>query len=223
MATQDRPPRKVSRRSANVSPLRSIDRLGLPVGQKVPVPLWAQEKVVSAVSNAMGMGGFAIVQSSLLTSPGANGALHPGESGELYAERNVRRVATRRPVRASIAVLVGAGAALGGLDAYVVGAVILAAPWVAAGVFVALFLWLRYGRSFESEVVAVVLLAPGASTSGATDGAPSVEPSSALWTAGRIRSVSFGGTRLAVEVVDCPVSLMETLARMVHRFESEVG
>ncbi len=211
------------RTSRNATPLRSIDRLALPVGQKVPVPLRAQKRVVSAVSNAVRMAGFAIVQSSLPTSPGASGALRPGESGVLYAERNVRRVATQRPVRASIAVLVGAGAALGGLDAYVVGAVILAVPWVASGVFVALFLWLRYGRSYESDVVAVVLLEPGSSTPDTTGGASSGERSSALWTAGRVRSVTFAGTRMAVGVVDCPVSLMETLARMVHRFESEVG
>ena len=81
MANQDPPARGLLRTSRNATPLRSIDRLALPVGQKVPVPLRAQKRVVSAVSNAVRMAGFAIVQSSLPTSPGASGALRPGESG----------------------------------------------------------------------------------------------------------------------------------------------
>ncbi len=171
--------------------------------------------MISAISNAVEWGGFTVVESSLGTALGSGNPVGPGEPGELYAERHVRRVAAGRPVRASIAALVGAGAALGGLDAYVVGSMILAAPWVAAGVFVALFLWLRYGRSYESEVVGVALLPPEA-------GSPGEQPG-VVWTAGRIRSVTLGGSRAAVEVVDCPVALMEALSRMVHRFESEVG
>src|SRR5208282_811884 len=223
MAKRDPPARVISRKSVNAAPLRSVDRLPLPVGQKVPVPLQTRDKVVSAVSSAVGLGGFTLVESSLGQSPGSGTALPLGDAGELYAERNVRRVATGRPVRASIAVLVGAGAALGGLDAYVVGSVILAAPWVAAGVFVALFLWLRYGRSYESEVVAVALLAPAAMPPGPADGAPPSDLSAVVWTAGRVRSITYAGARTAVAVVDCPVSLMEALARMVHQFQSEVG
>jgi len=215
MAKQHPPGRGDPKRSVNAGPLSSANRLPLPVGQKVPARVQTREKVISAISNAVELGGFTVVESSLGSSQASGNPFGPSEPGELYAERNVRRVAAGRPVRASIAVLVGAGAALGGLDAFVVGAVILAAPWVAAGVFVALFLWLRYGRSYESEVVGVALLSGGAASPG--------ELLSVVWTAGRIRSVTFGGSRTALEVVDCPVSLMEALSRMVHGFESQVS
>ena len=138
----------------------------------------------------------------------------------LIAERKVRRVATSRSMRVSMAILVGAGAGLGGLDLFVAGSWVYAVPWVLVAAVGAFLLWLRYGRSYESEVVAVSVLPSTAAPERPTGGASGPDAALVTWSAGRIRSVAFAGVRAAVDVKDCPVSLMEALAQMVRRFQS---
>jgi hypothetical protein len=202
-------------------PLRSVDQLPLPVGQWVSVPDHSQASFVGAASRGVAVERFTIVESSL--AQGADRAALGRASGSLVAERNIRRAETSVPMRMSMVVLLAAGVALGALDAYVVGTVILATPWVGTGGAIALYMWFRFGRSYESEVVTVAILAPAA-VSDARPGTDSTkEPTRLLWTAGRVRSVNFDGVRTAVEVVDCPVSLMEAIGRMIRRFESDVS
>jgi len=205
------------------APLRSAERVTLPVGQNVRAPLRIEGGLDQAIREVVRAGGFSVVQSSLAAV--REPAPSPGEvaSGTLIAERKVRRVATSRSMRFSIVVLVGAGVGLGALDVLVGGSWTYAVPWVVVAGIGSFLLWLRYGRSYESEVVAVSLLPLPTGPSRHPSPVPGPEDSLVLWSAGRIRSVAFAGTRAAVDVKDCPVPLMETLAQMVHQFQAAVG
>lgn len=210
-----------------VSPLRSADRLSLPVGQSVRVYSRPGAEIGRAISEAVRSGGFSVVLSSWVPSGGATASPDRIASGTLIAERKVRRVATSRSMRFSIVVLLAAGAGLGGLDLIVGGSWTYAVPWVVVAAVGAFLLWLRYGRSYESEVIAVSLLAlpdepsppPGA------DSHPEgrARESLILWSAGRIRSVAFAGVRAALDVKDCPVPLMDALTQAVRKFQSAAG
>jgi len=221
MPTPVPPTRRVARPPRRVAPLRSADRLSLPVGQKVVAPAGTREGVVEAISTVVVAGGFTLVASPLKTPPDSGASAVGGTASTLIAERKVRRVATSYSMRVSIAVLLGAGVGLGALDTVIAGSVIDAAPWVGIAGLGAFLLWLRYGRTYESEVIAVSLLPPTSGRPGETAGASLESEVDVMWSAGRIRSVAFSGVRAAVEVVDCPVSLMDALVRLVHGFQTE--
>jgi hypothetical protein len=122
----------------------------------------------------------------------------------------------------SMAVLLAAGVGLGALDVLVGGSWMYAVPWVVVAGLGSLLLWLRYGRSYESEVVAVSLRPLPAEASRPAGAKSRPGESLVLWSAGRIRSVAFAGVRAAVDVKDCPVTLMDTLAQMVRQFQAAV-
>jgi len=203
-----------------VAPLRSADRLALPVGQSAAAPPPRREDIVEEIQKAVAAGGFALVESSLPRPPGPGDGTGGSPFGTLIAERKIRRVTTSQSMRVSMAVLLGAGAGLGGLDLIVGGSWIYAAPWVVVAGVGAFLLWLRYGRSYESEVVAVSVLPLATARVSGTGGVTAPEATMVRWSAGRIRSVAFAGARAAVDVKDCPVPLMEALAQMVRRFQS---
>jgi hypothetical protein len=172
------------------------------------------------IQNLVAAGGFAMVETSLPRPAAAVNDAEGNLFGMLIAERKVRRVATSRSMWVSMAVLVGAGAGLGGLDLFVAGSWVYAVPWVVVAAIGAFLLWLRYGRSYESEVVTVSVLPSTAAPERPAGGASAPGATLVIWSAGRIRSIAFAGVRAAVDVKDCPVSLMEALAQMVRRFQS---
>jgi len=217
MRITDAPAQRPSRSPRRVDRLRYADRLRLPVGQKVSAPGKSQDELVQGMLTAVGEGGFELVESSLSPPRGSGTAVATGTFGTLIAERKVRQVATSRSMRASMAVLVGAGVGLGALDAFLVGSWVWGTPWVAVAGVGAFLLWLRYGRTYESEVLAAFVAPPSAGEAGQ---GTATSPAVVLWTVGRVRSVAFSGARAAIDVVDCPVALMETLAQVVRRFQT---
>ena len=201
-------------------PLRSPGEIALPVSKRVLLPTSNPPTVRAAVTKALESGGF---------TPVADPPVARGDGGELsvheglephFGERRVRRTATSSSTRASMSVLIASGALLGLLDAFVVGSAILLIPWVGVGVGAAGFIWLRYGRTYQSEVIAVV---PVSTTAGSDDPGGPANPPGLLWSVGRVRSVGYAGSRTTVGVPDCPVSLIDTLTAVVRRFDSELG
>lgn len=217
MRITDVRPQRAPRTLRRVAPLRYADRLRLPVGQQVSVPIGSADSVVEGILSAVKGGGFALVETTWGSLPATRASVGDGFSGgSLIAERKVRRVPTARSMRVSMAVLLAAGVGLGGLDMLIGGSVTYAVPWVAVAAVGTFLLWLRYGRTYESEVMAV-----SASVSAPTLDASSRPSAAVAWSVGRIRSVAFAGARAAVEVQDCPVSLMEALVRAVRQFQSK--
>jgi len=217
------PPSAAARRPGrHTGPLRSAEQISLPVGQSVRAPIRPEGGLDNAIRDVVISGGFNVVQSTIAAPGESTGPPGKPAVGTLVAERKVRRVATSRSMSFSMAVLLAAGVGLGALDVLVGGSWTYAVPWVLVAGIGSLLLWLRYGRSYESEVVAVSLLPlpTGASRPAEAESRPG--ESLLLWSAGRVRSVAFAGVRLAVDVKDCPVTLMDTLAQMVRQFQAAV-
>ncbi|HTT73788.1 MAG TPA: hypothetical protein VMG99_06550 [Thermoplasmata archaeon] len=193
------------RRRRGVPPLTGGTPIPLPVGQSVDLTGPQGAALLERYEAALRAEGF-VVEPTLHALLGSDGGVPPTVA-TVVAERRLRRAPIQRPTRVTIAVLLGCGIALGALDAYVVGAVVVAFPWAAAGAAGAAILWARYGRVYESEVVALAI--------GRVEGAGG--PRTVLgWSAGRVRSTVFGGARTESSVVDCPVPLMEALGRIVR-------
>lgn len=218
MATVPQEPPRPLRR---VPPIRSIDQYPLPVGQNVVVLVRSPEEVPSAARAALGASGFTVVQTSGTSMSG--NAAPESRPPVLFAERSVRRVETHISMRMSVGVLVGAGVSLGAVDGLILGKAIYAFPWIGVGLIGAGILWWRYGRSFESEVVALHCSPLPQDRSSSTEGSGAAPRMNAAWSAGRVRSVLFAGSRTAVGVVDCPIPLMEDLSKVVRTFEGELG
>jgi hypothetical protein len=140
----------------------------------------------------------------------------------LSAERSVKRVATDTTMHVALVGLVAAGVGLGALEAYLFGGAQYAIPWCLGGLALAGLLWWRYGRTYESEVIVVSVSVPLLQNHDTSEPTGTVRREEVSWSAGRVRSILFGGTRTAVSVKDCPVPLMEALAGAVRRFESDV-
>lgn len=211
------PPRPIR----GLLPLRAIERYPMSVGQSASIVGAPPDAVSAAFSAALDSGGFSLVPVARPTETENGGGLVSGRT--VFAERNVRRVATHAGMIVSMSVIFGAGVALGAVDGILVGGIWYTFPWFFGGAAAAGLLWWRYGRTYESEVIAVQLL--GSSPTGL---APASRPGSVasgtvVFKAGRVRSVAFSGTRTAVGVLDCPISLMESLGGVVRRFQSELG
>jgi hypothetical protein len=141
----------------------------------------------------------------------------PQEDQGQVAERNVRRGPTNPPALHAMLALGGSGLAFAVIEVLLGGTLIYVAPWVVAALALVFFIWLRYGRTFESEViVATVRLTSETSVPG-FEGA--VSPEVAL-EAGRVLSMLHGGERTAVQVVDCPPPHVRELVSVVQRFEA---
>jgi hypothetical protein len=214
-------PRSGPRPIRGLRPLRSVDRMPLPVGQKVGLPSRPPGTVSSAVSTAVQEGGFTIVETNLAQPPEV--AAPMTQNHRLFAERSVRRVATDQRMRVSLWALVGAGVGLGALDAFLFGRAVAALPWCLGGLVLAGLVYWGYGRTYESEVIVVSVSTPELADPRGPAAAGVVSPGHMAWNVGRVRSILFGGARTAVAVKDCPVPLMEALATAVHRFEAELG
>ena len=210
------PPRPVE----GLPPLRSVDRYALPVRQKVILPPGTVERVSAVAASLLQTGGFTLVRLPSTTSAEDGDSQTAGHA--VFAERSAQRVATHISMLATVGVLIGAGIGLGGVDALVLGNVIYALPWVAVGIAGAGILWWRYGRGYESELVAMHITSPAPETRTPADGSGVIAGGEAEWSAGRVRSVLFAGTRTVVGVGDCPISLMRTLGALARRFEAEL-
>jgi hypothetical protein len=193
----------------------------MPVGQSAKVPPTRNRSVSPAFSAALDSGGFALVPSSPPLTDRSGGIAWDGRT--VFAERYVRRVGTHTGMQVSMGVLVGAGICLGAVDGLLVGGLWYTFPWFLGGLAAAGLLWWRYGRTYESEVIAARFLGAPRSGHGPVEGTGAPAGGIVVWSAGRVRSVLFSGTRTAVGVLDCPIPLMEGLGGVVRRFQSELG
>ncbi len=211
------PPRPVE----GLPPLRSVDRYPLPVSQMVTVPPGTSERVASVATALLRNGGFTLVALPSSGSPTDPGSHLAGTV--VFAERSAQRVATHASMLATVGVLVGAGISLGAVDGLVFGSLIYALPWVVVGIVGAGVLWWRYGRGYESEVVGVHLTPAPLGKPGSVSDPSSPGGGEVVWSAGRVRSVLFAGTRTVVGVVDCPIPLMRALGGFARRFAAELS
>lgn len=191
-----RPPRP---RWSTAEPLRLLPDLVLPLRQDVPLAEFSWPHVTDAIRQTLGSAGFQIV--SISEAPGSGPpASRPGFPGrsETVAERRRRSVPMPAPAKVSVYALFGAGLALGVFDALAVQTPLVALPWAGGAAAVAFLFWYRYARSFDSEVVVVVLRpsAPAARSAG-----PAIGPTASLaWFAGQVRSHARGSSRVSAEV-----------------------
>jgi len=135
----------------------------------------------------------------------------------VIAERNRHPIRMLRPMRVSIWALFAGGMVLGAFDTVAVGNPIVILPWVLVAAGIAALFWYRWGRSYESDVVAVTWQAGGASRVG--DGPPMSTVPRLVWWGGRVRSDIRGGSRTAVqaEYVTPLAGELGTLARALAK------
>ena len=199
------PPRSARGREGTGLPLRSYPAIALPVGQRIGGGGRAPAELVAAVTEALVAEGFR-AETPLRPEPAPPAAV-------VVAERNLRRVQMQPAMRAAVWVLAASGAAIGVLDALIIGTWVILPLWFVAFALVGFLLWLRYGRRYESEMVlAIAVPTP--------PGGPAAD---LLLSAGRVRSLGYDGARTPIEVVDCPVPLMEGLASVVRRVRASAA
>ncbi len=193
----------------------------LPLRQDVPLPDVPWPRVADTIRSTLAAGGFQILSASE-TPPAAGETSFGGfpRKSETVAERRRQRAPMPAPTRVSVYVLFGAGLGLGIFDAVAVGVPIVALAWAGGSALVAALFWLRYGRSFQSEVV-VVALRWGRPTK-ATPGSVDHPTPHVAWFAGRIRSDVRGGHRTAVEVT-VPQGLARDAGALARDFQTRLA
>lgn len=107
---------------------------------------------------------------------------------------------------------------MGVLESVLAGSVVYALPWVLGTLGIAYLFWLRFGRTYESEVIVVAM--DGAAVAPERQMPSAEEASSVTWRAGEVLSVLHGGQRTAVAVAACPPWLLRELTLTMYRFEN---
>lgn len=139
-----------------------------------------------------------------------------GASWALVGERGFRRRGTSSMTRIPIAVVLGAGIALGALDAYIVGSVVVGVYWTLGGAVIAGLFWLRYGGTYESDLFVVTVARP------TKDAAPGPAAVSVIFTAGRMQSHVRGSVR-EPRVVWTPLRLAREVGALSKKFREKIG
>ncbi|HTT45467.1 MAG TPA: hypothetical protein VMH38_05570, partial [Thermoplasmata archaeon] len=131
-------------------------------------------------------------------------------------ERGLRRrgVTSSTAVVPIIAVFV-AGSILGGLDAYIVGSPLVGVFWVLGAAATSGIFWLRYGGTYDSDLVLLTV-----STSALSSGTNSDGVSVVVW-AGRVRSQIHSDVRVPA-IVDGPLKLAREVGSLVREFQRRV-
>lgn len=180
--------------------LVGLDLAAFPFHEVVRVERLSLEAAAERARNALRSQGFFPGEghvggvAPLDARPGAHGPSF------LVGERNLRPDVTDVGTLVTLLVLLAGGAALGALD-YVVSNNWLSIPaWVAGFGLFALLLWLTFGRTYQSDVIVVVVRRiPTPTSDAAGEG-----PVRLVWYAGRLRSdhrgVAIRGARRAVRV-----------------------
>lgn len=131
-------------------------------------------------------------------------------------ERGLRRRGTSSTTRLPMAVVFGAGILLGAVDAYIAGSVVVGAYWALGGAAVAGIFWLRYGGTYESELLSVEIARP------VDSGASSSTAVSVAFAAGRIRCQIRAGLR-EPSAVSAPLRLAREVGSLSREFRKEVA
>jgi hypothetical protein len=197
-----------------------------PYRQTIRVAAGSTERTARLAQESVSSHGFSIVMSGTLE----RGSVVP-PSGTyprrriLVGERNVRRDASDRPVRAAIWTLVASGVILGAVDSALIGAWVVLVPWIAAFSIVAGVFWFAYGRCYRSEVVMVVVEVDSGPGSKPMSADPSLEAHTVTWLAGRVRSdlrtAREAHSRRAVRV-DPAFGLIRVIADTIRTFTASL-
>ena len=131
-------------------------------------------------------------------------------------ERGLRRRGTSSSTRDPMIVVFVAGIILGSLDAYIVGSVLVGAYWVLGGAGVAGLFWLRFGGTYESDIVSVMVFRPGHSTG------PIPPAVTVVYSAGRIQS-NIQATLRVPAVVNAPLRLAREVGSFAREFQRRVN
>ena len=164
--------------------------VGFPYRQTTTVTTDAVDRTGELATRYLAGVGFKIISPAELpgtSTPVPNGG--PGPRLLFLAERNIRFEEPDLVVRVTIWTLLGAGLALGGLDASIYVSFFVIFPWFGAFAGMALLFWYTYGRCYGSEVVMAVVDLPRARGAGASGAAPRDSDVHTLtWLAGGVRS-----------------------------------
>jgi hypothetical protein len=127
-----------------------------------------------------------------------------------------RRRGTASTTRLPIVTLLLAGCVLGGLDAYISNSLVVAGYWFVGAVGVSVAFWVRYGRTYDTDVAQVTLSGPTVSPPPGP-GLPSV-----VFWASRVRSQVHSGVRVPTGVSG-PIWLAAELGELAREFERRMS
>jgi hypothetical protein len=195
-------------------PLYLDTGFGFPFRQEVRVAPEAASRASATARAVLEAAGFYPVD-----RPGRGG----GEDSTVadarvwIGERGLRRrgVTASTAVVPMIAVFV-AGSILGGLDAYIVGSPLVGIFWVLGAAATSGVFWLRYGGTYDSELVMLTVSDRAPSGSAGSEGASVV-----IWAA-RVRSQVRSDVRVP-SVVDGPLRLATEVGALVREFQRRLS
>jgi hypothetical protein len=145
--------------------------------------------------------------------PGGSSGAPSALAGAWVGERGLRRRGGTAPVVwAPIITVFLAGCVLGGLDAYIVGSLLVGVFWALGAAGASGAFWLRYGRIYDSDLAMVTF---SRSPSGAPSGPGSV---SVVFWAARVRSQIHSGVRIPTEVSG-PFRLAREVGALSREFQ----
>ncbi|MGA9840435.1 MAG: hypothetical protein WBF81_03890 [Thermoplasmata archaeon] len=211
------------RKRFGLPPLGTPDPATFPYRQVIACPGAEVELSTRLARETLSTLSFDVVRSGALSDTPTVAA--PGRT-VILAERNVRHDTADLRVRATVAILLGCGIALGALNAAILVSAVAFPAWVGIFSILALVVWYSYGRSFRSDVVFVLIdRLPGAgSDAGAAGGTPGAH--TVTWVAGRVRSdigtVANQPARRPVRV-DAAFALVRVLGTLVTTFKRKVA
>jgi hypothetical protein len=192
-------------------PLQLAPDFPLPIRKDVRVPVVPWPQVADAVRATLRAAGFDVIVGLERPDPASVRAGRPHRFRAI-AERGRMGAPMTPASRLSVYTLLGAGIGLGIFDAVAVNDAVLALPWAIGGITVAVLLWYRYGRSFESDVVVVVLRGALSPTGELPAGA------SLAWLAGHVFSEVRAGDRIGHRT-EAPPRLAGEVVRLIQDFQ----
>jgi hypothetical protein len=201
---------------AGLLPLHLDPDLHLPLRQEVRLPSLPPAQLAVAVRSTLDAAGFAIVSGFGVRRPGVPDGSHGSPPPyEGYGERGRTMVPMSSASKTSVYTILGAGLGLGIFDAVSIGAPLVAFPWVGGAVAITILLWLRYGRSFQSDVVAVVLRPTRATAPTAPEG------TMVVLLGGRVRSDVRAGDRTGHSAAAAP-AVARALGQLARELERQL-
>lgn len=200
------------RRKRGVAPVLDLgSNFGFPFRQEVRLTHDPGVRVESTARAILQEAGFDLVE-----RPGSVGASAPA-MGIWVGERGLRRkgITSSTAVFPIIAVFV-AGSILGGLDAYIVGSPVVGVFWVLGAAATSAIFWLRYGGTYDSDLVLLTVQHPSTKV-----GSPPLSASAVFWAA-RVRSQIHADLRIP-SVVSGPLKLAAEVGSISREFERRIS
>lgn len=183
--------------------------------REVPLPMDPGPRAEAIARAVLDEAGFERVRRSVLS--GSTGGTPLAETRTWVGERGVRR----RPGTSSNAVppivtLFFAGCVLGGLDAYILGSLLVGALWVLVAAGAAGAFWLLYGRVYDSDLAMVTLSEPR------PDRPSGAGSASVVFWAARVRSHIHSGVRVPT-IVSAPMRLASEVGVVSREFQRRMS